>query len=88
MKHPDKLGDKHQRTHRYPNYWYRVAIALDEFINVVLGGRLHQTLSARQYERKRAKKLNAVALIDAIFWWDKDHCLNSWVFYKTRHNLR
>lgn len=58
-------------------YLDRVAIAFSIFINVVFGGRINQTFSARNYERKRQNKTNAVKVINFLFR-DKNHCLESW----------
>lgn len=69
-------------------YLERIGIALSVFLNVILGGSSNQTLSARQYQRKRDRKLNAVWLIDLIFFFDQDHCMMSWLFWNTHKNIR
>jgi hypothetical protein len=53
---------------------------------VLLGGRSNQTVSAAQWDRKRAGKSNVVRYIDALFWWDRDHCEQSWVSWLIHTN--
>lgn len=66
----------------------RVGIAISILLNVILGGSSNQTFSARQYERKRLDKKNIVWLIDAIFFFDDDHCMMSWLFWRTHKDIR
>lgn len=65
------------------DYLRRIIIASSILLNVLLGGHSNQTLSARQYELKRKKKLHLVWLIDRIFWWDIEHCMMSWVYWNS-----
>ena len=60
-------------------YFSRVAIAASIFLNALLGCRNNQTLSAAQWERKRLGKLNLVRYIDTLFWYEPDHCEQSWI---------
>lgn len=60
-------------------YINRVVIAFSILLNTLMGGRNNQTFSARNYQRKRDRKLNLVWIIDRIFFWDNDHCFNSWI---------
>lgn len=48
-------------------YLYRVGITLSILLNVIAGGKLHQTFSARNYEWKRQGKFNLVWFIDRVF---------------------
>jgi hypothetical protein len=59
-------------------YIKRVSIAFSIFLNVLLGGRINQTFSARNWQRKRDKKINLVYIINTIFR-NNDHCWESWV---------
>lgn len=43
-----------------------------------------QTFSARNYQWKLDKKPNIVWLIDAVFFFQKEHCLTSWLYYEGR----
>lgn len=61
-------------------YMFRVRISLSVLFNVILGGHVNQTFSARNYQRKKDGKFNLVRLIDFIFG-DK-HCVISWVYWK------
>lgn len=69
-------------------YLFRVGVALDIFVNVLLGGQINQTFSARNWQWKRDKKPNVVWLIDLIIFWDSDHCLHSWLWWKTKAPTR
>ena len=66
-------------------YIRRVTTAKSILLNVILGGRSNQTFSATQYQRKKDGKLNAVYIIDKIFFWEIDHCLDAWVKWKIIH---
>ena len=59
-------------------YLDRVFIAFSIFINVLFGGRINQTFSARNYQRRRDNKINLVRIINFLFR-NKDHCFESWV---------
>jgi len=73
---------------KFPRYIKRVGIAFSIFINVVLGGHSGQTFSARNHQWKKDKKYNIVFLIDIIIFWDRDHCMHSWVYWRTGRNVR
>lgn len=66
-------------------YLNRIFISFSIILNVILGGSLNQTLSATQWERKRKNKLNLVWLIDLFFFWEKNHCLESWIKWNIIH---
>lgn len=69
-------------------YLERVGIALSVLINVVLGGPSNQTFSARNYGWKKQKRFHLVWLIDFLIFWDKEHCLHSWLYWYTGKNIR
>ena len=69
-------------------YLKRVLIALDIFINVIFGGELGQTFSARNWLWKKNNKPNIVWVIDLIFWWDPLHCMNSYIWWAHEKDLR
>ena len=77
-----------RKSKRLFRYIERIAIAISVLLNVILGGNSNQTLSARQYQRKRDRKLNIVWLIDTIFFFDPDHCMMSWLYWNTHINVR
>jgi hypothetical protein len=63
-------------------YLVRVMTGVSMLINVVFGGNLGETVSARNWELKRNNKFNIVRLIDFVL--GKDHCVISWTYYRTR----
>jgi hypothetical protein len=72
----------HATTGKVATYLLRVLIALSMLANVLLGGQLGQTLSARNWELKRRGRPNIVCVIDLLL--GKDHCVIAWTFWKTR----
>ena len=52
-------------------------IAIDQLANTLLGGMADETLSARSW-RLRDKNPKIRAVIDGLFFWDKDHCRTSY----------
>ena len=64
------------------SYSYRLGIALSMLINVILGGNIGQTFSARQHEAKRKRKRNLSAVID--FFLGTNHCSMSWSYWQVR----
>lgn len=63
-------------------YLLRLLISLSVLLNVILGGHINQTFSARNWEWKRNRKPNLCFLIDNLI--GKDHCSNAWAYWKTR----
>ena len=63
-------------------YLVRILIALSVLLNVILGGRLNQTFSARNWEWKRNQKINVVRLLDALL--GDGHCSRAWSYWKVR----
>lgn len=58
-------------------------IALDQLANAICGGWADETLSSRAYrESPRAEKF-----INTLFFWDKDHCYESYVSEQLRTQL-
>jgi len=57
--------------------WFLKALdALSQFANVwLLRGEPNECISGRQW---REQRLWAVKFIDALFFWDKDHCQGAW----------
>lgn len=69
-------------------YLTRVGISFDIFLNVLLGGHINQTFSARNWQWKKAGRPNIVWLIDLVVFWDPDHCMQSWLYWKTKVQTR
>lgn len=65
MNHPDKL---------------QVLIALDQFVNTLFCGYADETLSARAYRHAEIKKDRRwpMVIINALFFWQKDHCKSAY----------
>lgn len=57
-------------------------IALDQLANTLLAGSPDETLSARAYRtEQQGKRLGKVfrPLIDALLWFDRDHCRQAYL---------
>ena len=72
---------------RVIKYFERLGIATSVLFNVILGGPSNQTFSARNYAWKKDGKPNLVWLIDAMFFWEPDHSLLSWLFWIVRKDV-
>jgi len=64
------------------DYLYRVMISVSVLLNVIMGGKIGQTLSARHYGRKRRGQWNLVWAIDGVL--GEGHCMICWCWWKTR----
>lgn len=60
----------------------QILIAIDQLANAITGGWADETLSSRAY-RMREKKQKywgwTANVIDAMFFFQKEHCYNSWL---------
>lgn len=61
----------------------QIAIAFDQLANALLGGMADETLSARAHRTGSAWE----PLIDALFFWQSDHCFESYMSEKARKQL-
>lgn len=61
-------------------------IAVDQVFNTLLGGMADETLSARAY-RQRDKHPWRMSVIDALFFWEDNHCYESWLSEVERRQL-
>lgn len=61
----------------------QVAIAFDQLLNALLGGFADETLSARAHRTQSPLE----RYIDAIFFWQPDHCADSYLSEKERKQL-
>jgi len=53
----------------------QILIALDQLANALLAGHADETLSARAYRLSRDRGRHwPRRVIDAIFFWDENHC--------------
>ena len=65
-----------------------VLIALDQFGNALLGGWPDETLSSRCWRWEQAGvRAWPRKLVDAIFFWDKNHCYQSFENERTGRQL-
>lgn len=63
-------------------YLYRVLLAMSMLLNVLLGGPVGQTFSARQHELRRNGKLHMAPVVDLLC--GKHHCKICWAYWKVR----
>lgn len=61
----------------------QIAIAIDQLFNTLLGGYSDETLSARAHRTGSAWE----PVIDALFFWQEDHCFQSYLSEKERKQL-
>ena len=62
-------------------YLRQVLLAIDQLISALTGGWADETLSARAWrlKDKHAFWLFAQGFIDGIFFWDPNHCEQSYI---------
>ena len=58
------------------DYFKQIVIACDQVANTLCGGWADETISSRMY-RERRKIM--VTLIDCMFFWEKQHCYQSFL---------
>lgn len=70
-------------------YLKQVLIAFDQLINALMGGWADETLSSRAWRHyvDGSRKWPKV-IIDALFFFDPDHCKNSYVSEIERNQLK
>lgn len=72
--------DKYTAEHGRRPYWLSLLIALDQLANALLWGYVDETLSSRAHRCAEKKRRWAIAeaVIDRLFWWDRQgpvrHC--------------
>lgn len=67
----------------------QIAIAFDQLINTLAGGWADETFSARCWrEGKASKGWNMARIaVDALFWFQPQHCFNSYISEFERKQL-
>jgi hypothetical protein len=68
----------------------QVLIAVDQVLNTIFGGWADETLSARSYRNdvKQVKRwMIARKVIDTIFFWQPNHCYQSYLSEAERSQL-
>jgi hypothetical protein len=68
------------------SYWLNNLIAIDQLCNTLLKGTPDETLSARSY-RQRESRPFWYKLINKIFFWQDDHCHDSYLSEVNRKHL-
>lgn len=67
---------------------YQIWIAVDQLFNALLGGFADETLSSRAWRQHIAGIRSwPKELIDRIFFWQEDHCRESYVSELQRNHL-
>ena len=66
----------------FKRYVHRVTLSFSVLLNVILGGRSHQTFSARNYQWQKDSRRNVAKFIDAVL--GEGHCQDCWVHWKIR----
>lgn len=60
-------------------YIKNVLIAIDQLFNAVIGGYCDESLSSRAYRwEKNGVRSWPRKLVDALFFWEKEHCKSSY----------
>jgi hypothetical protein len=59
-------------------YFWNLLEATSQWLNALRGGNPNITVSAQAY-LDRAKKPRTYRFINRIFFWQEDHCRQSWV---------
>ena len=70
-------------------YILNILIAFDQFVNVLFLGKPDETISSRAWRCKDTSSFWKFMrkLIDTIFFWQKDHCYNSFIAEVERHQI-
>jgi len=68
---------------------WQVLIAVDQLANALAGGWADETLSARAHRCQASSRRWAWLRrgIDALFFWDADHCFQAWISERARMQL-
>lgn len=67
----------------------QVFIALDQLANTLFNGYADETLSSRAHRRQHKNRFWKYGriVIDALFFWQKDHCYNAYLSEQKRKHL-
>ena len=61
-------------------YLHNLAVSLSQFANTLLGGHPDMTISAAAWVRSQTGQGDRVrAAMDALFWWEAEHCRESFL---------
>ena len=59
-------------------YLWNVLEAVSQLLHAMLGGNPNITLSAKAYLKRESRPL-PYRVINTLFFWQEDHCRESWV---------
>lgn len=69
-------------------YIHQLAIAIDQLANTVFSGWADETLSSRAWRSRDKRRWNiAYRVIDAVFFWQKDHCRKAYEYERAHGQL-
>lgn len=70
-------------------YFKNILLGIDQLVNTVISGEPDETLSSRAWRHyvDGSRKWPKI-LIDLIFFWDKDHCYNSYLSEINRTQIK
>ncbi len=70
-------------------YFFQIGVALDQLLNTLFGGYADETLSARAYRRSEDSYRWTLVrnFIDAVLFFDYEHCENAYDSEKARRHL-
>lgn len=60
-------------------YLEKILIGFDQFANTIFDGYPDETLSARAYRLSENGSIIPMKIIDAIFFFQKDHCYEAYL---------
>lgn len=70
-------------------YFKQFTIAFDQLLNTLTGGWCDETLSARCYRLQHKHRIARYSMIaiDALFFWQDNHCFDSYINEMHRKHL-
>jgi hypothetical protein len=72
------------------SYFKSILIALTQFLNTLLGGYPDESTSSRLWRLHLQGEPHGTvlaALVDALFFWQEDHCRKAYESERTRYHL-
>jgi hypothetical protein len=58
-------------------YFLNILIAIDQFINTIVGGDPDETISSRVGKRRDNREVFWAKVVDKIFFWQENHTIES-----------
>ena len=70
-------------------YILNILIAFDQLINALILGQPNETISSRAWRCKDTSSFWKFMrkLVDTLFFWQKDHCYNSFIYEIKRNKI-